>query len=242
MIISLFISAAHAATETQVNMGAWHAILSAGLVVKATLLVLLIMSIFSWMIIFTKRSRLRKIRRHNKAFTKKFWKCTSLEQVFEDKEDYEHSILYKLFEDGYKDLKSISKMDKSTSMIQPSTMIQRALAQKIENEVNKLESHLSFLATTGSSGPFIGLFGTVWGIMSAFQKIGQTKTASLAIVAPGISEALIATAIGLAAAIPASIAYNHFMTKIRKEEVELHHFANEFLTIAEKNLASRTQN
>lgn len=237
MIFSLFINSAYAAAEAEVNMSAWHAIMSAGLIVKATLLILLGMSIFSWMIIFAKRSKLNKIIRENKIFIKKFWKCTSLEEVFEDKEMYSSSTLYMLFTEGYKDLKEIAKMDTKNSMFQPSMMLQRSLMQKVENQVNQLESHLTFLATTGSSGPFIGLFGTVWGIMGAFQKIGQMKTASLAVVAPGISEALIATAIGLAAAIPASIAYNHFMNKIRKEEVDLHHFANEFLTIAEKNLA-----
>lgn len=240
MLISLFtllITNVVFATEAQVNMSAWHAIMSAGLIVKTTLLILVFMSIFSWMIIFAKRSKLNKISKQNKLFIKKFWKCKSLEEVFEDKEMYDTSTLFSLFSEGYKDLKDISKMDTKNSMIQPSTMLQRSLMQKVENQINSLESHLTFLATTGSSGPFIGLFGTVWGIMGAFQKIGQMKTASLAVVAPGISEALIATAIGLAAAIPASVAYNHFMNKIRKEEVELHHFANEFLTIAEKNLA-----
>lgn len=238
MLFTIFVSTAHAAAEAEINLGAWHAIMSAGLIVKITLLILLFMSVFSWMIIFSKRAKLKKIQTQNALFTKKFWKCTSLEEVFEDKEDYESSTLYELFEEGYRDLKDISKMDTNNSMIQPSTMLQRSLAQKVEGQVNKLESNLIFLATTGSSGPFIGLFGTVWGIMSAFQKIGQAKSASLAVVAPGISEALIATAIGLAAAIPASVAYNHFMSKIRKEEVDLHHFANEFLTIAEKNLAN----
>lgn len=236
MILQLFINTAYA-TEAEINMGAWHAIMSAGLIVKVTLLILLGMSVFSWMIIFAKRAKFNKINRQNKLFVKKFWKCTSLEEAFEEKDTYSSSTLFALFSDGYKDLKDISKMDTKNSMIQPSTMLQRSLMQKIENQINDLESNLSFLATTGSSGPFIGLFGTVWGIMGAFQKIGQLKTASLAVVAPGISEALIATAIGLAAAIPASIAYNHFINKIRKEEVELHHFANEFLTIAEKNLA-----
>ncbi len=237
MLLELFFSTTYAAAEAEVNMGAWHAIMSAGLIVKSTLLILLFMSVFSWMIIFAKRSKINKIIKQNKIFLKKFWKCTSLEEAFEDKDAYEASTLYSLFADGYKDLKEISKMDTKNSMIQPTTMLQRSLTQKVENQINELESHLTFLATTGSSGPFIGLFGTVWGIMGAFQKIGQMKTASLAVVAPGISEALIATAVGLAAAIPASIAYNHFTNKIRKEEVELHHFANEFLTIAEKNLA-----
>ena len=98
-----------------------------------------------------------------------------------------------------------------------------------------MESRLSLLATTGSTGPFIGLFGTVWGIMGAFQKIGATKVASLAVVAPGISEALIATSVGLAAAIPATVAYNHYVSRIRKMEIELNSFAADFLNIAKRN-------
>ncbi|MCO5112884.1 MAG: protein TolQ [Bdellovibrionaceae bacterium] len=237
MIQLLFSNYAHAA-EVEVKMGAWHAIASAGPIVKLTLLILVFMSIFSWMIIFSKRAAFKKVRAQNKKFVAKFWKSTSFEDVLADGDEFRDSTLFKLFENGYKDLKEISQMDSTNSMVQPSVMLQRSLAQNAENQISALESRLNFLATTGSSGPFIGLFGTVWGIMSAFQKIGETKMASLAVVAPGISEALIATAIGLAAAIPASIAYNHYIGQIRKEEVELHHFANEFLTIAEKNLAN----
>lgn len=237
MIQLLFLNYAYAA-EVEVKMGAWHAIASAGPIVKLTLLILVLMSVFSWMIIFAKRSAFKVVREQNKKFISKFWKSTSFEEVWADADEFKGSTLFKIFESGYKDLKDISQIETSNPMVQPSVMLQRSLAQSAENQISQLESRLNFLATTGSSGPFIGLFGTVWGIMSAFQKIGETKMASLAVVAPGISEALIATAIGLAAAIPASVAYNHFIGQIRKEEVELHHFANEFLTIAEKNLAS----
>ena len=105
----------------------------------------------------------------------------------------------------------------------------------IDTEISTMEARLSFLATTGSTGPFIGLFGTVWGIMGAFATIGATGMASLAVVAPGISEALIATAIGLVAAIPATVAYNHFITKLKREEIELNSFASDFLNIAKRN-------
>lgn len=98
-----------------------------------------------------------------------------------------------------------------------------------------MEARLSLLATTGSTGPFIGLFGTVWGIMGSFHKIGSTGMANLAVVAPGISEALIATAIGLAAAIPATVAYNHFVTRIRREEIDLSSFSADFINIAKRN-------
>ncbi|MGE3760612.1 MAG: MotA/TolQ/ExbB proton channel family protein, partial [Pseudobdellovibrionaceae bacterium] len=107
--------------------------------------------------------------------------------------------------------------------------------KSVDYELAVMESKLPILATTGSTGPFIGLFGTVWGIMGSFHKIGATGNASLAVVAPGISEALIATAIGLAAAIPAVMLYNHFVATIRKEELELNNFATDFLNIAKRN-------
>ena len=108
----------------------------------------------------------------------------------------------------------------------------RALRKAIDLEINRLEARLIFLATVGSTGPFIGLFGTVWGIMGSFQRIGQTGMASLAVVAPGIAEALIATGIGLAAAIPATIAYNHYINLIKKQELVLNNFASDFLNLA----------
>lgn len=113
--------------------------------------------------------------------------------------------------------------------------LQRALRKAIGIEIAKLEARLTFLATVGSVGPFVGLFGTVWGIMSSFQRIGATGMASLAVVAPGIAEALIATGVGLAAAIPASIAYNLFVTRIKKQELELNNFAADFLNLAKRN-------
>ena len=114
--------------------------------------------------------------------------------------------------------------------------LDRSLRKAIDTELPSLESHLNFLATTGSTAPFIGLFGTVWGIMGAFQKIAQANSASLAVVAPGIAEALIATAIGLAVAIPATVAYNHFVARVRCEELELHNFAGDFLNLTKRNL------
>ncbi|MEI7974274.1 MAG: MotA/TolQ/ExbB proton channel family protein, partial [Bdellovibrio sp.] len=113
--------------------------------------------------------------------------------------------------------------------------MERALKQAVENEVALMESRLSWLATTGSTGPFIGLFGTVWGIMSSFHKIGAMGSASLAVVAPGISEALFATAVGLGAAIPAVIIYNSLVTQVRRQEIQLNNFAADFLNVAKRN-------
>ena len=111
----------------------------------------------------------------------------------------------------------------------------RALRKASDIQIASLESRLGFLATTGSTGPFIGLFGTVWGIMNAFQKIGNTGQASLAVVAPGISEALIATAIGLATAIPAVVAYNHFVSQVKREELEISNFSSDLMNVAKRN-------
>ena len=113
--------------------------------------------------------------------------------------------------------------------------LERSVRKSTENEVSEMENRLTILATTGSTGPFIGLFGTVWGIMGSFHQIGQTGSASLAAVAPGISEALIATAIGLAAAIPAVVIYNNCIAVIRKEEISLNNFSSDFLNIVKRN-------
>ncbi|MBK7963141.1 MAG: MotA/TolQ/ExbB proton channel family protein [Bdellovibrionales bacterium] len=118
--------------------------------------------------------------------------------------------------------------------------IERVIRKTTEAEVSQMESRLTILATTGSTGPFIGLFGTVWGIMGSFHKIGATGNASLAVVAPGISEALVATAIGLAAAIPAVVMYNNFVARIRKEEIEINNFTADFLNIIKRNFFKET--
>ena len=117
--------------------------------------------------------------------------------------------------------------------------VSRALRRATNSEITRLEKYLTFLATTGSTSPFIGLFGTVWGIMTAFEGIGKTGSASLAVVAPGIAEALIATAIGLVAAIPAVMAYNHFQNKIRVLINEMDSFSTEFLNIVQRNIAGK---
>ena len=146
----------------------------------------------------------------------------SLKRVKKEILEFEGSSLASVFEAGYNECSrvfdsSAENGEKGARVHNSMDNVQRALGNAVETELAILESRLSLLATTGSTGPFIGLFGTVWGIMNSFQKIGDTGMASLAVVAPGISEALIATAVGLAAAIPASIAYNHYVTQIKKD-------------------------
>ncbi|MGE4131647.1 MAG: protein TolQ [Bdellovibrionales bacterium] len=238
------ISNAHAAPTVKVaaDTGAWHAIWSASLVVQLTLLALIGMSVVSWAIMVQKRKQFREVEKGNVPFEEKFWKAGSLEEVHDNLKDYPDSNMASVFQFGYLELKKIADSglskagdDGEAPNLTGLDNLQRALRKAIDIEVARLESRLIFLATVGSTGPFVGLFGTVWGIMGSFQKIGATGSASLAVVAPGIAEALIATGIGLAAAIPASIAYNHFVTRIRKQELELNNFASDFLNLAKRN-------
>lgn len=218
------------------DFSAWHAIISAGPVVKFTFLVLVTMSILSWMVIITKYLMFKKSIKANKNFMEKFWKAPTLDELADQKDDFKDSTLFKIFESGYKEIKRIKGSETTgSSLLSKSETLERVLRTSVENEILQTESKLSLLATTGSTAPFIGLFGTVWGILTSFQKIGAMKSASLAVVAPGISEALIATAVGLAAAIPASIAYNHFITKVKKSEHDFNSFANDLLNISERN-------
>ena len=200
------------------------------------------MSIMSWAIIFTKKKSLRITRENNIFFLDSFWKSTSLDDIYSKIERHAESSMGRVFRAGYTEMRKIADSNlakKATEsdapLLQGIDNLERALRKAIDVELNRMEARTGMLATTGSTGPFIGLFGTVWGIMGAFHKIGATNSANLAIVAPGISEALIATAIGLAAAIPATVAYNHFLGLIRREEIDLNSFASDFLNIAKRN-------
>lgn len=230
---------AEAAVEVAADFSAWSALASAGPIVKFTFLILLGMSVFSWMIIVAKHILFKKTHEANEKFIEDFWKASTLDEMADKKEDYEGSSLFQVFTTGFKEIKKIrgaqNEGDGTNALLSKTEALERALRTAVETELFKVESRLSFLATTGSTAPFIGLFGTVWGILTSFQKIGAMKSASLAVVAPGISEALIATAVGLAAAIPASIAYNHYINKVRKSEHELNGFANDLLNISERN-------
>lgn len=225
-----------------VNTGAWHAIASANIVVQLVLLSLVGLSVVCWAIIISKRKQLKAMSDANKPFEDAFWKANSLDDIFDNLKNHPDSSLATVFRAGYMELRKIAdsnlaekRGDQNAPLLSGIDNLQRALSKAIDSEVSVTENRLSILATTGSTGPFIGLFGTVWGIMSSFQNIGATGMASLAVVAPGISEALIATAIGLAAAIPATVAYNYFVTEIKKHELQLNNFSADFLNIAKRN-------
>ena len=219
-------------------------IADAGFMVKFVLLLLLIFSIISWTIIFLKFRYYRKIRKENEDFDSDYQRSNKLSEVVPAAKKYPHSTTAEVFRVGYAELSKMNKVSKDAARPEEISLssidnVQRALNRASNTEMTKLESSLGFLATTGSASPFIGLFGTVWGIMETVKAIGARGSATLAVVAPGISEALIATAAGLAAAIPAVIFYNYFLNKSKTMVQEMDNFADEFLNIVERHLISK---
>lgn len=244
--VALFLSLAHAQTSTNVGvkMGALQSILQASFLVQMVILILVALSVMCWGIAWNKHQDLKQVQKANAAFDALFWKTSSLDELHEKIEAFKGSSHARVFKAAYAEMKKIAESPMLNKNINSETEppllagldnLERAMRKAIENEVTSLESRLTVLASTGATGPFIGLFGTVWGIMNSFQMIGQTGSASLAAVAPGISEALITTAIGLAAAIPAVIIYNHFITEIKREESQLNNFSSDFLNIVKRN-------
>ena len=197
----------------------------ADFIVKSVILLLIASSIYSWAIIFQKIKLFKKINISSEEFEEKFWKSKSAENFYNslpvDPEDPMASVFKS----------SMQVMLKSKTKSNLSERMSNMLEANIEKQMMKIEKSYTFLATVGSTAPFIGLFGTVWGIMNSFQSIAISRNTSLAIVAPGIAEALFATALGLLAAIPAVVAYNKFNTDSQKYSQKLENFSRRFLTI-----------
>jgi biopolymer transport protein TolQ len=220
-------------------------ILGAGIVVKFVLILLLFFSVVSWAIILFKLFQVHRANSESDRFMDFFWKSKRFDTIAAQVDRFANSPLTVLFNEGYGELKKVVEGDGASEGSALSTdlggieNVSRALRRATNSEITRLERYLTFLATTGSTSPFIGLFGTVWGIMTAFEGIGKTGSASLAVVAPGIAEALIATAIGLVAAIPAVMAYNHFQNKIRVLVKEMDNFSTEFLNIVQRNITGK---
>ncbi len=215
-----------------------------GLVVKIVLMILIYFSVVSWTIIFFKLLQVYRANSESERFLEFFWKTKRFDLINAQLDRFTNSPLSVMFNEGYGELKKL--MEKGKHPEEPDGIstdlggidnIARALRRATTSEITRLEKYLTFLATTGATAPFIGLFGTVWGIMTAFKGIGETGSASLAVVAPGIAEALIATAIGLVAAIPAVMGYNHFQHKIKVVISEMDSFATEFLNIVQRTFA-----
>ena len=240
--------ALHAALPIQpvAEHSLWSIVLGAGYVVKAVMLVLLSFSVICWGIILTKAIALSRARKDTQLFFDAFRESRKFSVLYAEAKQFTFSPLAHVFKAGYAELSRLSRIqstaqsaaeDSSQEMEYERTgmdNIVRSLQQAVTAERARLERGVNFLATTGSSAPFIGLFGTVWGIMESFRQIGVKQSASLAVVAPGIAEALIATAAGLAAAIPAVIFYNYFLSRINTISTEMDNFSSELVNIIER--------
>jgi len=209
-------------------------IMDASLIVKAVMIILVLASLASWTLMFIKRSQLSKAEKKLEIFEDRFWSGISLNKLYGDLANRsDRDGMSAIFFNGYHEYARLNKG--ATPRLLPVTdTAQRAMRVAETREIDKLEQNLSFLATVGSTSPYIGLFGTVWGIMNSFISLSEMKQATLAVVAPGIAEALIATAIGLFAAIPAVIAYNRFSDKVDRIAIRYENFREEFTTLLER--------
>ncbi len=221
-----------------------HLILNAGIIVKAVLVLLILLSVMSWAVIFNKWRYYRRARNEAESFSKAFWSGSDMDTILAGiPQQYPDSPLPNIFQSGYREFMRIRREateSESGKIVAGSGIdgVRRALDAAYSREMEKLSRHLAFLATVGSTSPFIGLFGTVWGIVNAFQGIALTKNTSLIAVAPGIAEALVATAFGLIAAIPAVVAYNKFSADLKRTGANMEQFGSEFLNIVSRHIKS----
>ena len=199
----------------------------ADFIVKAVIIILIAASVYSWALIFDKYKLFKKIEKSTSNFEDKFWKSRSAESFYNSLSNKEKDPVANIFQIAMTEL--IKTKSKSSSI--QSARVSRVIEIAADNEIKLIEKHFTFLATVGSTAPFIGLFGTVWGIMNSFQSIAISRNTSLAIVAPGIAEALFATALGLLAAIPAVVAYNKFNSDSKKYSGRIENFTKRFLSI-----------
>lgn len=213
------------------------------------LLLLLFFSVATWTVIVIKIKQIRRAQKQTVYFLEAFWKAKSLAHVHNQVKGFASSPVAAIFRVGYAELSQLSKLSGGLNGTSSQEGIgfsgldnlRRSLSRSGRAEMTKLMQSLTFLATTGNIAPFVGLFGTVVGIISAFQSIGAQGSASLATVAPGIAEALVATAAGLAAAIPAVIAYNLFLSRIKVLEAEMNAFGSDFLNLVERDAIRKAQ-
>ena len=213
----------------------WQLMLDASWMVKGVMVILLLASLASWMIIFRKRQGLKRAEKEANAFEERFWSGTDLNQLYEGI-SAGHRVtrgMERIFEAGLSDF----NRGHQQARMSPDRVVeaaQRSMRIALTRETEELEHHLNFLATVGSTSPYIGLFGTVWGIMTSFHQLANVNQATIAMVAPGISEALVATAMGLFAAIPAVIAYNRYSNQVDRLEVRYDNFKEEFSSILQR--------
>jgi len=224
------------------QLGILDLIRESGPVVLGVLYLLVVFSVVSWGIIFAKFRQLRKAKSQSEKFTEIFWESRNLSSIHDASRELKSSPVAQVFRAGYEELMRVSRSKKEANQAEGFTTelggadnVDRAMKRATSVEITKLEKFLTFLATTASTTPFIGLFGTVWGIMNAFRGLSVTHSSSIQAVAPGIAEALVGTAAGLAAAIPAVVAYNYFVQRIKVLTADMDNFSHEFLNIAERH-------
>lgn len=217
-------------------------VMLAGPIVKLVLFLLIVFSVVSWAIIFLKFRLFKGIERHQAEFTRSFSEGKSLAALFDQAEKSEKTPMTEVFRTGYLELTRVQRgrAADGASPVRGGSIaienVERAMRKAANEEIALMETYLPFLATTGSATPFIGLFGTVWGIMNAFSGIAASGSATLATVAPGIAEALVATAAGLVAAIPSVMAYNYFVNRVRAIATRIDSFTIEFVNFLERNI------
>lgn len=208
-------------------------LLGGSLIGQIVLLILVVMSMVSWAIVISKWLEFRRVRRDNEGFFAVFCESTNFQRIDDSSMRFEKSPLVRMFRSGYRELLR-GMQDRQEGGFDKGAVA--AAMRRVEfGETQRLERGITYLATVASSAPFIGLFGTVWGIMTAFQGLSQVKSTTIQAVAPGISEALIATAVGLAAAIPAAIAYNYFAVALRQYRQAMQAFSEDFLGVAQRS-------
>jgi len=219
------------------DMSFFHLISGASIVVQLVMLLLLTVSMVSWTMIFRRRAVLREARLAANEFERRFWSGGDLAALYRevDKQEDEAIGMAGIFHAGFSEFARLHKQPgiERRAVVEGAQRVMRVM---LSRETDELETHLSFLATVGSTSPYVGLFGTVWGIMNAFRGLGNAQQATLAMVAPGIAEALVATAMGLFAAIPAVIAYNRFSNDVERLINRYDNFLEEFSTILQRQV------
>jgi biopolymer transport protein TolQ len=232
------VTALRLAGDQAVGFGLWSLVSQADPVVKVVLAILVLASIWSWTVIFDKTFRIGRLRRKARAFERAFWSGAALDDLYRRlgrEADHPMAMLFAAAMEEWRDSPRPPAGSGSRALLE---RINKVMTLTLDRELEVLERYLSSLATIGSTAPFVGLFGTVWGIMNSFQSIALTKNTTLAVVAPGIAEALLATALGLIAAIPAVVAYNKLSGDLDRYTNRVTSFADEFTVVLSRELES----
>jgi biopolymer transport protein TolQ len=231
-------------SDVAVDLSIFHLFMNAHFVVKLVIIGLILASVWSWAIIFEKFFLFAKTRKEADKFEQVFWSGQSLDELYQALAQRRNTGMAALFVAAMREWKRSTERESGDRALKPMPGVQHRVEKVMDvtigREVERLERRLTFLATVGSTAPFVGLFGTVWGIMTSFQAIATSKNTSLAVVAPGIAEALFATALGLLAAIPAVIFYNKFNSEVARHAARLEGFADEFSAILSRQIDKTT--